>query len=79
MPRPMVIAGRRVPPQTMLALGVTFTGLALLACGVFPERLSGYRGLLLHRRRSGLGAGSPCGRSCSRGRNPAAADAPWGS
>ncbi len=33
----MVIAGRRIPPQTMLALGVTFTGMALLACGLFPS------------------------------------------
>ncbi len=32
----MVIAGRRVPPQTILALGVTFTGMALLTCGLFP-------------------------------------------
>lgn len=32
----MVIAGRHLAPQTMLALGVTFTGMALLTCGVFP-------------------------------------------
>lgn len=33
----MVIAGRRLPPQTMLPLGVTSTGMALLACGLFPS------------------------------------------
>lgn len=33
----MVIAGRRLAPQSMLALGVAFTGMALLACGVFPS------------------------------------------
>ena len=33
----MVIAGRRILPQTMLALGITFTGMALLVCGLFPS------------------------------------------
>ena len=33
----IIIAGRQVPPQTLLALGVTFTGMALLACGLFPS------------------------------------------
>ena len=33
----IIIAGRRVRPQTLLALGVTFTGMALLACGLFPS------------------------------------------
>jgi len=32
----MVIAGRRMAPQTMLVLGVSFAGMALLTCGVFP-------------------------------------------
>jgi len=32
----IVVAGRGVRPQTILALGVTFTGLALLACALFP-------------------------------------------
>ncbi len=33
----MVIAGRRMAPQTMLPLGVTFAGMALLTCGLFPS------------------------------------------
>ncbi len=33
----IVVAGRHVPPQTILALGVTFTGMALLACALFPS------------------------------------------
>lgn len=33
----MVVAGRRITPETMLVLGVSFAGIALLACGVFPD------------------------------------------
>lgn len=33
----MVIAGRRMAPQTMLVLGVSFAGMALLTCGLFPR------------------------------------------
>ena len=33
----LVTAGRGMSPQTMLVLGVTFAGAALLACGLFPS------------------------------------------
>ena len=33
----IVVTGRGVRPQMILALGVTLTGLALLACGLFPS------------------------------------------
>ncbi len=32
----IVVAGRGIRPQMLLALGVAFTGLALLACALFP-------------------------------------------